>query len=141
MSEEQVSTIRYLTPVSLDKVYVPSVALTAWLARTVTPQTPTYLLLQMPKAGTRLVDQDNQPVQWQPQVIMQKLRATYGQTGVAFSVLSEKQGRMLICASLSRETTESQSPSTLPSGSESTSSAQSPCTRQGCQFPGPETQV
>lgn len=48
-----------------------------------------------------------------PQVIISKLRDIYGPSDVAFSVLSEKPGRLVICAWLCSETTKSESPPLL----------------------------
>jgi hypothetical protein len=45
-----------------------------------------------------------------PQVIISKLRDIYGPSGVLFSVLSEKPGRLVICAWSCSETTKSESP-------------------------------
>jgi len=42
-----------------------------------------------------------------PQGIISKLKDFYGHLGVASSVVSEKRNRMLICVSLSSETTPS----------------------------------
>lgn len=62
----------------------------------ITGTRPIYLLLRA-EGMERLV----------PQVIMSRLRDTYGPSGVVFSVLSEKKDRMLICAWSSNEITES----------------------------------
>jgi hypothetical protein len=91
------SKIAWLIRATLLTAVAEDVALTKWLQSDTTR--PTYLLFR--KAGMS------------PQVIISKLRGIYGPRGVHFSVLSEKPGRLVICAWCCNETTPLVSPPSL----------------------------
>ncbi len=95
MSDEQQSKIVYFIRVPLETVLAPNAALVKWFQNIATH--PTCMLVQK-TIGNR--------ADFKPQVIMKKLRDTFGPNNVAFSVPSEKPDRMLICARSSRETTK-----------------------------------
>lgn len=111
--------IAFVIHARYETVYVKDARLEKWLQSTHTSPISLYILIK-PTAEERQI------LGFRPQVIISKLRATYQQTGVRFSVLSEKHGRMLICVSSSKRTTELLSPCPSPSGPESTSNAESP---------------
>ena len=92
--ERPLNKIVWLTRAPLKTAVVADARLIASLQND--PTRPIYLLFR--EAGM------------QPQVIISKLRATYEQNGVRFSVASEKPGRLAICAWLCSETTKSESP-------------------------------
>lgn len=79
-----------------------------------------YLLVQPPRVFNLPENRYVHGALADTQYIMSRLRAIYGQTGARFSVVSEKHGRLLICASLSSATTESQPSSPSSSGRENT---------------------
>jgi hypothetical protein len=102
--------------VPLGPVSAFNAALGKWLSDIATPRTYLFLRSPCPVSGERMSNQG----------IISKLRGTYGHLGVHFSVISEKPGRMLICASLSKETTKSEPP-LLPDGPQGSSKSPSMC--------------
>lgn len=115
----------YVIPLRLEMVYAPNAILAEWLQSIHTRQISLYLLV-------RPTLEERQILGFRPQAIISRLRDTYAQTGVVFSVLSEKHCRMLICASSRKETTESQSSSTSSDGPASSSSAPPSCGAEEC---------
>lgn len=111
--------IAYVIPLRLETVYAPNAVLMEWLQSIHTRPISLYLLIRPTADEFRVVG-------FQPQVIISRLRDTYGQTNVAFSVLSEKHGRMLISVSLRKEIIESPSSSASSDGLENSSSAELP---------------
>jgi hypothetical protein len=96
-SERQQRKIAWVIRVPLLAVSAYNVALGTWLKNA--PILPIYLLVLSPDLmGNTMTHQG----------ITSKLRDTYADLGVAFSVTSEKQGRILICAYSSNETTKSE---------------------------------
>src|SRR3569833_4215856 len=107
MSDEQPNKIHYFLRVPLETVLAPTAALVKWLADIDTH--PTCMLVQKTIGNV---------AQYNPQVILKRLRDTFGPTNVRFSVLSEKPARMLICARSSKEITRlEKEPSASGSGS------------------------
>lgn len=106
MSEKPPNKIAWLMPARLSVAAVKDVALLTWLRNDTTRRT--YLLFRdqvetvLGLPLTRRIPS--------AQDIISKLRDIYGPSGAAFSVLSEKPGRVVICAWLSNETTQSESP-------------------------------
>lgn len=95
--ERPLSKIVWLIRAPLKTAVVEDVRLTASLRSD--PTRPIYLLVR--EAGM------------QPQVIISKLRDIYGPKGARFSVVSEKPGRLAICAWSCSEITKSESPPLL----------------------------
>jgi hypothetical protein len=105
-SEKPPNKIAWLMPAKLQVVAVLDVVLMKWLQSDTTRRT--YLLFRdrvETVMGIPLTQRTPSA-----QVIISKLRDTLGPIGARFSVLSEKPGRVVICASLSNETTKLESP-------------------------------
>jgi hypothetical protein len=105
-SEKPLNKTACLIRTRLTVAAVYDVALMKWLQNDTTRRT--YLLFR---------DEVNQilglPLTQRipsAQGIISKLRDIYGPKGALFSVLSEKPGRVVICAWLSNETIQSESP-------------------------------
>ena len=112
--------IAYVIPLRLETVYVKNATLEAWLQSTHTRPISLYLLVKPTAEELHVAG-------FKPQVITSRLRDTYGQTGVVFSVLSEKHGRMLISVSSPRLTIESLGSSDSLGGPASSSNVQPSC--------------
>lgn len=108
--------IAYVIPLRLETVYVKNAILEEWLQSTHTRPISLFLLV-------RPTAEEFRAAGFRPQAIISKLRDIYGQTGAAFSVLSEKHGRMLISVLSRKETTGSQPNSISSDGPASSSSA------------------
>ena len=119
MCERPLSKIVWLTRARLEMAVVLDARLVASLRTD--PTRPIYLLFR--------------EAQMRPQVIISKLRDIYGPSGVRFSVLSEKPGRLVICAWLCNETTKSESPRLLD-GPNDYSKFPSPSGPGTCPTPG-----
>lgn len=106
MSEKPQNKIAWLIPAKSIVVAVEDVGLLTWLRSDITRRT--YLLFRDEASSvlglplTRRIPG--------AQDIISKLRGIYGPKGARFSVLSEKPGRVVICAWLSNETIQSESP-------------------------------
>lgn len=96
MSARQDRKIAWVTRVPLGMVSVRNAVLAEWLSSTAT--LPTYLLLRSPDpvSGEKMSHGG----------IISKLRVTYADLGVRFSVTSKRPDRILICVSSSKETTK-----------------------------------
>jgi len=107
-SERQLRKIAYRIQVPLSAVSAFNAVLARWLKST--HLLPIYLSVPYKgivraTAETGGAGIDGMQVKMSPQGIISSARATYGHLGVVFSVVSEKPNRILICASLSSETT------------------------------------
>jgi hypothetical protein len=131
-SDDAPKRIAYVIPVRLEMVYVKNAILKEWLQSIHTRPISLYLLVKPTPEETKAIG-------FYPQVIMSRLRATYGQIGVAYSVLCERHGRMLICVSSARETIESPPNIPLSPGPGNSSSVQQSYGKERPPHPGERT--
>lgn len=109
----------YIIPVRLETVYARNAVLEQWLLDTHTRPISLYLLIKPTPEELKIIG-------FRPQAIISRLRDSYERTGVVFSVLSERHGRMLICVSSPKRTTESVANTPSSPGLEPSSSAVQP---------------
>lgn len=107
MSEKPQSKIVWLMPARLSVAVVFSAELIAWLRKDTTRRT--YLLFRDEQGKSLLTGLPKTLRIPGAMAIISKLRDIYGPSGARFSVLSERPGRVVICAWWSSETTQSES--------------------------------